>query len=235
MCGRFRQSRSQKQLEQSFEAEGDIEVIPRFNIAPTQPVVTVRQEQGKPKRRLSNMRWGLIPSWAKDISGSGQTVNARSETVTSKLSFSDAVRYRRCLIPADGFYEWKRTGKLRQPYMFEVGKGDLFAFAGLWDQWTNPKGEIIESCTILTTTPNQLLADVHDRMPVIVTPDKYDLWLDPEVEDFEAVREILRPYDAAEMRHYPVSERVNSVQNEDPDCAAPITLDTPMQAQLFEQ
>jgi putative SOS response-associated peptidase YedK len=229
MCGRFRQTRSQKQLEERFQAEG--EVIPRFNIAPTQPVVTVRQEKGK--RRLSTMRWGLIPSWAKDMNSSVETVNARSETVTTKLSFRDAVRYRRCLIPADGFYEWKRTGKVRQPYMFEVGKGELFAFAGLWDEWKNPQGQIVESCTILTTTPNALLADIHDRMPVIVTPDKYDLWLDPEVVDFEAVREILKSYDPNKMRHYPVSPRVNQVQNDDADCAAPITLELPEQARLF--
>jgi putative SOS response-associated peptidase YedK len=233
MCGRFRQTRSQKQLEESFQAEGDIEVVPRYNIAPTQPVATVRQERGKPSRRLTNMRWGLIPSWAKDMSIGSQTINARSETLTSKLSFSDAVRYRRCLIPADGFYEWKRTGKTRQPYMFEVGERELFAFAGLWDRWKSPEGKIIESCTILTTTPNALLADIHDRMPVIVQPDKYDLWLDPEVEDFEAIRAILQPYDASQMRHYPVSPRVNSVQNEDAECASPITVELPEQAQLF--
>jgi len=233
MCGRFRQTRSQKQLEESFQAEGEVEVVPRFNIAPTQPVVTVRQEKGKVGRRLSTMRWGLIPSWAKDMSYGNQTVNARSETVTTKLSFSESIRSRRCLIPADGFYEWKESGKTRQPYCFEVGEGDLFAFAGLWDEWKNPQGEIIQSCTILTTTPNILLADIHDRMPVIVTPDKYDLWLNPEVEDFDAVREILKPYDSRLMRHYPVNQRVNSVQNDDADCAAPITSKLPEQASLF--
>jgi putative SOS response-associated peptidase YedK len=235
MCGRFRQTRSQKLLEDRFQAESEdeIEVIPRYNIAPTQPVVTVRQEPGKSSRRLSNMRWGLIPSWAKDMSGSGQAINARSESVTERLSFSDAVHYRRCLIPADGFYEWKRTGKTRQPYMFEVGEGELFAFAGLWDQWKDPQGKVIESCTILTTGSNDLLAEIHDRMPVIVPPDKYTLWLDPEVEDFDAVKAILQPYDASLMRHYPVSPRVNSVQNEDAECAAPVRLEPPAQAGLF--
>ena len=235
MCGRFRQTRSQKQLEERFqaEAEAEVEVVPRFNIAPTQPVVTVRQERGKASRHLSAMRWGLIPSWAKDISYGNQTVNARSETVTTKLSFSDSVRYRRCLIPADGFYEWKKSGKVRQPYLFEVDKGELFAFAGLWDEWKNPEGKIIESCTILTTTPNTLVADIHDRMPVIVAPDKYGLWLNPEVEDFVAVREILKPYDPSLMRYCPVSPRVNQVQNEGADCAAPITLELQEQAGLF--
>jgi putative SOS response-associated peptidase YedK len=235
MCGRFRQTRSQKQLEERFqaEAEAEVEVVPRYNIAPTQPVVTVRQERGKALRRLSAMRWGLIPSWAKDMSYGNQTVNARSETVTTKLSFSDSVRYRRCLIPADGFYEWKKSGKVRQPYLFEVGEGELFAFAGLWDEWKNPEGKIIESCTILTTTPNTLLTDIHDRMPVITTPDKYALWLNPEVEDFAAVREILKPYDPSLMRCYPVSTKVNHVQNENADCAAPITLELTEQARLF--
>ena len=233
MCGRFRQTRSQKQLEDRFQAEGEVEVVPRFNIAPTQPVVTVRQEQGKAARRLSTMRWGLIPSWAKDMSYGNQTVNARAETVTTKLSFSDAIRYRRCLIPADGFYEWKKSGKVRQPYLFEVGNGELFAFAGLWDQWKNPEGKITESCTILTTTPNTLLHDIHDRMPVIVTPDQYGLWLNPEVEDFDAVREILKPYDPGLMRHCPVNPRVNSVQNDDAECAVPLTLELPEQARLF--
>ena len=235
MCGRFRQTRSQKLLEERFQAEseGEIETGPRYNIAPTQPIVTVRHERGKSKRRLSTMRWGLIPSWAKDIHSRCQTINARSESVTERLSFSDAVHYRRCLIPADGFYEWKVTGKTRQPYMFEVGERELFAFAGLWDRWKSPEEKIIESCTVLTTTPNTLLADIHDRMPVIVPPDKYDLWLDPEIEDFEALRVILQPYDASQMRHYPVSLRVNSVQNEDAECASPITVELPEQAQLF--
>jgi putative SOS response-associated peptidase YedK len=235
MCGRFRQTRSQKQLEERFqaEAEAEVEVVPRFNIAPTQPVVTVRQERGKASRRLSAMRWGLIPSWAKDMSYGNQTVNARSETVTTKLSFSDSVRYRRCLIPADGFYEWKKSGKVRQPYLFEVDKGELFAFAGLWDEWKNPEGKIIESCTILTATPNTLLADIHDRMPVIVAPEKYGLWLSPDVEDFAAVREILKPYDSSLMRCCPVSRSVNYVQNEGADCAAPIALELTEQARLF--
>jgi putative SOS response-associated peptidase YedK len=146
---------------------------------------------------------------------------------------SESIRSRRCFIPADGFYEWKKSGKVRQPYCFEVGKGDLFAFAGLWDEWKDPEGTMIKGCTVLTTTPTTLLADIHDRMPVIVTPDKYHLWLNLDVEDFDAVREILKPYDLALMRHYPVSPRVNSAQNDDAKCAAPITLELPAQAQLF--
>jgi putative SOS response-associated peptidase YedK len=179
------------------------------------------------------MRWGLIPAWAKDASVGNRNINARSETLTEKISFSDSARSRRCLIPSDGFYEWKKSGKVRQPYCFEVGEGELFAFAGLWDTWKNPKGEAIESCTILTTTPNELLTDIHDRMPVIVPPDKYELWLDPDVEDFDAVKEILKPYNANLMRQYPVSQRLNNANNEDPECAAPISLTVPSRKELF--
>src|SRR6185437_11609314 len=226
MCGRFRQTRSAKFLERQFNARlidalNDFDILPRVNIAPSQPVVAVKQSKGKP-RTITMMRWGLIPAWAKDPSIGNRTINARSETIDNTISFSDSVRSRRCLIPADGFYEWKKSGKVRQPYCFEVGEGELFAFAGLWDTWKNPQGETIESCTILTTTPNELLADIHDRMPVIIPPDKYDLWLDPDVEDFEAVKEVLRPYDANSMRQYPVSPKLNDVNNENIELALPI-------------
>jgi len=124
-------------------------------------------------------------------------------------------------------------GSVKQPYCFEVGDGDLFALAGLWDQWKSPDGKIIESCTILTTTPNSLVADMHDRMPVIVTPDKYEVWLDPDVTDFDAIRNILKPHNADLMRRYPVSTKLNNSQNESAESAAPVTLDTPIQARLF--
>ena len=148
-------------------------------------------------------------------------------------AFRESILTRRCLIPADGFYEWRAMGSVKQPYCFEVGEGDLFALAGLWDQWKSPDGKIIESCTILTTTPNSLVADMHDRMPVIVTPDNYEIWLDPDVNDFDAIRDILKPYDAEQMRRYPVSTKLNNSQNEGAETAAPVTLDTPIQARLF--
>ncbi len=237
MCGRFRQTRSAKILERQFnagllEALNDFDILPRVNIAPTQPVVVVKQTKGKP-RTITIMRWGLIPAWAKDQSIGNRTINARSESVESTISFSDAARLRRCLIPADGFYEWKKTGKVRQPYCFEVGEGKLFAFAGLWDIWKNPKGETIESCTILTTTSNELLANIHDRMPVIVPAHKYDLWLDPEVEDFKAVKEILKPYDASSMRQYPVSPKLNNSNSESAILALP-TAEAEFQKDLFK-
>ena len=180
------------------------------------------------------MRWGLVPSWAKDMSIGYKTINARAETVATTPSFREPFRSQRCLIPADGFYEWQRNGKAKQPYCFEVNDGKVFAFAGLWDKWRNPEGVMIESCTILTTTPNALLSDIHDRMPVILSPDAYDLWLDPGFRSTAAISEMLRPLSPTLMRRYPVSTRINSVQNDDADCAAPIDVDvSPTQARLF--
>src|SRR5258708_9653225 len=146
---------------------------------------------GHKNSQVTTIRWGLIPSWAKDMSIGTRTLNARSETVATRPTFRDSILTKRCLIPADGFYEWRKMGSVKQPYCFEVGEGGLFALAGLWDQWKSPEGQIIESCTILTTTPNSLVADMHNRMPVIVTPDKYDLSLDPDVNDFDATRDSL--------------------------------------------
>ena len=156
----------------------------------------------------------------------------RSETVTTMPSFREAFKSQRCLIPADGFYEWAKNGKSKQPYCFEVGDGDLFAFAGLWDRWTDPRGEVVESCTILTTTPNALLADIHDRMPAILRPDDYDLWLNPTGQNTESALRLLSPY-TGPMRRYPVSTRVNQVQNDDADCTKPVELEVPAQSQLF--
>jgi putative SOS response-associated peptidase YedK len=210
-----------------------IEEHPRYNIAPTQPVLIVRKEQGKKIRHFTNMRWGLIPSRAKDMNIGTRTLNARSETVTTTPAFRDSILTKRCLIPADGFYEWQKMGSVKQPYCFEVGEGEVFAFAGLWDEWRSSDGEIIESCTILTTGPNSLVADLHDRMPVIVTPDQYDVWLDPDVNDFNTIRDILKPYDANLMRRYPVSRKLNNSKIDDAEAASRIILETPKQAKLF--
>jgi putative SOS response-associated peptidase YedK len=225
---------SKQYVAEHFQAPDDeVERHPRYNIAPTQPVLIVRKEQGKKIRRFRTMRWGLIPSWAKDMSIGNRTLNARSETVTTTPAFRDSILTRRCLIPADGFYEWARMGSVKQPYCFEVGEGEVFAFAGLWDEWRSLDGEIIESCTILTTGPNSLVSDLHDRMPVIVTPHKYDVWLDPDVNDFNTIRDVLKPYDANQMRRYPVSRRLNNSKIDDAEAASPVTLDTPTQGQLF--
>lgn len=234
MCGRYRLSRRKQIIAEHFDAisDGD-DWTPRYNIAPTQPVAVVRQHPSEPTRHLSQMRWGLIPSWSKDASGAARMINARSESASALPAFQDAFRQRRCLIPADGFYEWQGYGRSKQPYCFEVDGGALFAFAGLWDRWKAASGQWIRSCTILTTSPNAVTSMVHDRMPVILKPTEYDLWLDAGVTDPAMVADLLKPFDANAMRCYPISNRVNSVVNDDAECAEPIALSTPPQGQLF--
>ena len=235
MCGRYRLSRCKQILSEHFDAvnfEDDWE--PRYNIAPTQPVPVIRQTPNS--HELTMMRWGLIPFWATDPSIGFKTINARSETITTTASFRDPIRTQRCLIPADGFYEWSRNGRSkhtsRQPFCFEVGDGEMFAFAGLWDRWIDPHGEEIESCTIITTTPNFHLADIHDRMPVILPSGAYASWLNPAMRDSRIALGWLVPY-AGAMRRYAVSTRINQVQNDDEDCSRPVMLDTQPQGQLF--
>ena len=234
VCNRYRLTHSKQYLAERFEVSAeDIDDTPRYNIAPTQPVLTVRRKDGQKSRQFTTMRWGLIPSWAKDTSIGARTLNARSESVTKTSAFRESILTKRCLIPADGFYEWRKMGSVRQPYCFEVGDGEVFALAGLWDEWTSPDGEVIESCTILTTEPNSVVADLHDRMPVIVPQEKYDVWLDPDVTDFETIRDILKPYDPEQMHRYPVSTRLNNSKNDDAESAARVMLSVASQDKLF--
>jgi putative SOS response-associated peptidase YedK len=233
MCGRYRLSRRKQILEEHFDtAPWDEEWSPRYNIAPTQQVPVVRQHSKEPVRQLSYLRWGLIPNWAKDPSIATGTINAKSETAAEKPAFRDPLKFRRCLIPADGFYEWMKTGAAKQPFCFEVNDGELFAFAGLWDGWKDSSGSWIKTCSILTTTPNTVTATVHDRMPVILRPDDHDLWLDPGTTNVQVVSELLKPYDARLMRSYPVSTRVNHVENDDEACSRPVVIGEP-QHRLF--
>jgi len=234
MCGRYRLSRRKQLVEEYFDTASDEpEWTPRYNIAPTQPVPVVRQNPKEPRRELSLMHWGLIPSWAKDMSGAAMMINARSETAATKPAFRDPLANRRCLVPADGFYEWQRTGKAKQPYCFEVNDGALFAFAGLWDRWKDPNGQWIKSCSILTTSPNAVTSAVHDRMPVILDRADYDLWLDPGMTKAEAISVLLQPYDARLMRCYPVSTRINHAANDDAECCVVVDLEASSQGQLF--
>ena len=233
MCGRYRLSRRKQVVEEYFDAISMAEDwTPRYNIAPTQPVPVVRQNPREPVRELSLLRWGLIPSWAKDSSVSAKMINARSETASEKPAFRDALKFRRCLIPADGFYEWQRTGKAKQPYCFEVNEGELFAFGGIWDRWKDPSGNAVETCSILTTVPNAVTSPIHDRMPVILDPESYDLWLDPGMRNAAELSEMLRPYDARLMRCYPVSTRINHTTNDDEECSVPMELPQ-VQTRLF--
>ena len=226
MCGRFRLSRSEK-LAEAFDAEAsDEDFRASYNIAPTQAIAAVRPSAVG--RALSNLRWGLIPSWAKDISIGAkmigaQMINARSETVLDKPAFRDSFRQRRCLIPADGFYEWKKSGKTKRPFHFDMQDGSLFAFAGLWDCWRAPSGELVESCSILTTKPNELVQEIHDRMPVILPREEYERWLTIPPERAESLVEILTPFDANLMRRHEVGDLVNRPQNDSPEVAAETT------------
>ncbi|MGD0930409.1 MAG: SOS response-associated peptidase [Candidatus Korobacteraceae bacterium] len=234
MCGRYRLSRRAEILASHFCAEYEgMDWEARYNIAPTQAVPVIRQDPREAVRRASLMRWGLIPSWANDATISARMINARSETAAEKPAFRESLQRRRCLIPADGFYEWPRRAKAKQPFHFGLQDDSLFAFAGLWDRWRGPDSTTLETCTILTTTPNQLLADVHDRMPVILPPTSYDLWLDPGFRELAATTEMLKPYDAGQMRRYAVSTRVNSVANDDRDCSESTDVSGAMQAGLF--
>lgn len=234
MCGRYRLSRRKQVIEEHFDAiAGEEDWSPRFNIAPTQPVPVIRRRSKESARELSLLRWGMIPSWSTDAGIGVKTINARAETVATTASFRDPFRTQRCILPADGFYEWQRHGKTRQPYCFEVGDGGVFGFAGLWDTWIDPHGHPVESCTILTTTPNALIAGIHDRMPVILHPDDYDSWLTPAPGQFaNSALRLLIPF-SGPMRRYPVSTRINHVQNEDAECATPVELQAPAQGQLF--
>lgn len=205
-------------VEEYFESASEEEDwSPRYNIAPTQPVATVRQTGSG--RILSMMRWGLVPSWATDIKIGNQLINGRSETLLEKPAFREAFRSRRCLIPADGFYEWKKAGKQRYPFHFGMKDNSLFAFAGVWDRWKSPGGAMLQSCSILTTAPNELLEDVHDRMPVILPRCHYEAWLIAPAAEAERLAELLVPFDAGLMSRYPVGPLVNKPENETPECA----------------
>jgi putative SOS response-associated peptidase YedK len=223
MCGRYRLTRSERYIGDHFHVDetGD-DWAPRYNIAPAQQVAAIRQDAAAPVRQLGRMRWGLIPSWSKDSAIGFKTINARAETVATSPSFREPFRSRRCLIPADGFFEWAKTGKTKQPYCFTMADDSVFAFAGLWDCWTAPDGKAVESCSIITTTPNTLVADIHNRMPVILGPEAYDLWLDPGFSNLNELSSLLSPYDAKLMRPYVVSAMVNSVKYDDALCAEPV-------------
>jgi len=236
MCGRYRLTAKERWLSDYFNLDPeDVEWVARWNVAPTQEVATIRQDRKEPKRLFALMRWGLIPYWAKDASVGNKAINAVSETAAEKPLFRDAMRRRRCMVPADGFYEWKKLGaKKKQPYNIGLADDGLFAFAGLWDRWKDPSGKAVESCTILTTEANALLKDIHDRMPVILQPEDYDLWLDPGITNPERVIDLLKPFEAKQMRVYSVSTTVNSVENDGPECARECDLpDAEGQTSLF--
>ena len=215
MCGRYTLTVPVDRLAGEFDLDGGVgELSPNYNVAPTQSVATVLAENGG--RRLEMLRWGLVPSWADDPEIGSRMINARAETAPEKPSFRSAFKRRRCLIPADGFYEWKREEGGKQPFYFHMEDGRPFAFAGLWEEWHDE----LRTCAILTTSPNEVAAKIHNRMPVILPREDYDAWLDPEAEKEELVS-LLRPYPGDDLETFPVSRFVNSPRNNDERCVEP--------------
>jgi putative SOS response-associated peptidase YedK len=223
MCGRFTLITPAEVVAEQFQLIEVPSLSPRYNVAPTQPVAAVRPSPGNGGRELVLLRWGLVPFWAKDPAIGSRMINARSETVAQKPAFRAAFRRRRCLVPADGFYEWQRQEQGKQPFYIRLDDEKPFAFAGLWEHWEGPDEATIDSCTVLTTEPNDLIRLLHNRMPVILAPKDYDLWLDPGVQEAELLQPLLRPYPSENMIAYPISTWVNSPRNEGPQCIEPLS------------
>jgi putative SOS response-associated peptidase YedK len=223
MCGRIANMATPEDLARAFEWVKRAEILEyidrvRYNVAPQTLIPAIRASEGDAEWAL--FKWGLIPSWAKDPTIGNRMINARAETVDEKPAFKAAFRSRRCLIPISGFFEWKRRDGSRQPYFIRTSDEDIFTLAGLWERWRSPEGEEVETCTVLTTEPNDLVATLHDRMPVIVSPEERELWLFEK--DTEVVRHVLRSYDPDRMQMHPVSRYVNNVRNDGPECVTPV-------------
>ena len=219
MCGRFTLYHRIDDIAERFGVEVVAEDrAPSYNIAPTQQVLAV---SGDGERTLGAYRWGLVPFWAKDPTIGNRMINARAETVAEKPAYKHAFRRRRCLVPADGFYEWKNEGGRRTPMHIRFRDARLFAFAGLWEEWASPDGEPLRTCTLITVDPNPLVAPIHDRMPAILRPDEEEVWLDPGSTSPAELLALLRPHPEEEMEAYAVSRAVNSPSHDDPGCIEP--------------
>jgi putative SOS response-associated peptidase YedK len=221
MCGRFTLTVDPADLQDAFrDFIFPTQFAPRYNIAPTQPVLAIPNDG---KNKADFFLWGLIPSWSKDPTIANKLINARGETVAEKPSFRGSFKYKRCLIPADGFYEWKtETGqKAKTPYFIHMKDRKPFAFAGLWDEWHSPDGDILRTCTIITTTPNELMSKLHNRMPVIIDRGNFTDWLNPRPQTSENLMHLVQPFPADRMSAYPVSTLVNAPGNDRPECVQP--------------
>ncbi|RKN72378.1 SOS response-associated peptidase [Paenibacillus ginsengarvi] len=228
MCGRYTITISLEELLLRFHIDGEFTLYhrPRYNIAPGQLVPAIIND-GR-HNRIGDLKWGLVPSWAKDESGASRMINARAETIAEKPAYRQPLERKRCLIPADGFYEWKKKegGTGKQPMRITLRDEAPFALAGLYDIWLAPDGRKVSTCTIVTTSPNELMTDIHDRMPVILRPEHESVWLDRGVRDVRLLQDMLKPYPAEAMQAYPVSAIVGNVNNEGPECARRIDIGT---------
>jgi putative SOS response-associated peptidase YedK len=227
MCGRFIITTAATALRDLFGTRNALPNFrPRYNAAPTDQLPIILRDRDTGERHLNVLRWGLIPFWARDAKIGYSTINAKAETVAEKPAFREAFNSRRCLVPADGFYEWHKVGaKAKQPYRISMRDGATFAFAGLWERWNDrASGELVRSFTIVTTTPNAICAPIHDRMPVILEPSSYGQWLGDEPADAVRLLMMLRPYPAERMTAYPVSARVGNVRNDDAALIEPIAV-----------
>jgi putative SOS response-associated peptidase YedK len=225
MCGRARLSSDVSEIKLVFSIPPDRPTpnfAPSWNVAPTDQLPIVRYDVREGARSLDVMRWGLIPFWAKDIKIGFSTINARAEDIETKPAFREAFQRRRCLVPLDSFYEWKKTATGKQPYAIALADRRLMAMAGLWETWRSPAGERVRSFSIVTTTPNELCAELHDRMPVVLKPEVWPVWLGEEPADVPRLKSLLGPYPADEMICWPVSTRVGNVKNNDPGLIEPI-------------
>ncbi len=222
MCGRFTLANPPELLAEFFELAALPDITNRYNIAPTQSAPAILIGESGRERVHRELHWGLIPSWAKDSSIGSRMINARAETLSEKPSYRTAFKRRRCLIATDGFYEWKKTESGKQPFCIRMSDDGVFAMAGLWERWSSPDGSQIDSCTVITTEPNELLAGIHNRMPVILTRDRFGEWLNPKNEDTQSLQTLLQSFPSDAMKHYPVSTRVNAPSNDDEDCIAPL-------------
>lgn len=220
MCGRFTSLLTPKLLSVIYEIRAQIDPQPRYNIAPTQDVLVVREDFAG-GRYPSYTRWGLIPHWAKDMSIGSRMINARSESVHEKPAFRQAIRTRRCIVPASGFFEWSATPAGKVPHYITMRDGSPFSFAGIWESWKSPNGGNVETCSILTTSANSLMATIHDRMPVILHQGEFQLWLDRTVNDPHELQRLYQPYPAELMQEWQVSTSVNSPRNSGSNCIDP--------------
>jgi putative SOS response-associated peptidase YedK len=219
MCGRFTLTADPEEIQAAYGLSAQpADLTPRYNIAPGQHVAVVANNA---ERTLELFKWGLIPAWAKDPKIGYRMINARGETLAEKPSFRAALKKRRCLILADGFFEWKREGKVKTPMYIQLKDGRPFAFAGLWEVWKSPEGSLIRTCTIITTTPNALVEKIHDRMPVILPPKAYELWLTPDELPSEKTLPLMKPFAASQMKAVAVSPLVNNAKVDTPECVVP--------------